>query len=159
MKAGWTAVERNVVIPYPDFKSFHLEIRTNSEIGSRDQVYVSQGQQSGGLNLVFTSPPTYKLWYCRKSVTNFQIPLPDATDRIWRINITRSDHGRGAGTKEVRVVIHCNDVMVVDDMINNMKCPYIHWVGPWMEEAAEIYFHSFDTASDYYRLFRQGNYC
>jgi hypothetical protein len=129
-----------------DLKTTSLEIKTDSTIGSGDHVYVvfhtSQGSWAGLVDIRFTSPPQYYLGWCT-SWTNFPVNLPTATHKIWRITKTR--------TSGIRLVIHCNDVEVLNFLISDSTCGSTSW-STWNRTVTEIYFDSrWDTASDSYR--------
>ena len=141
---GWLPVQREVFIEW-DIESTPLEIRTNSVPGSDDQVIVffyPAGGVAGGLWLYFTSTLKYSLSYCTTSRYNFPVTPPSAADKIWRITLTR--------TAGVRLVIHCNDVEVLNTLLSEATCSYSQWSTNWNKDVTKIKFHSTDTASDYY---------
>ena len=139
-------MQRNVYIEC-DLESTPLEIRTNSVLGSHDEVrvnfYLAEANSAAGVFLYFTSTPQYLLSYCT-SPTNLPVTPPSATDKIWRITLTR--------TAGVRLVIHCNDVEVLNTLLSDATCSYnSRWSTYWSKDVAKIKFSSSDTASDYYR--------
>ncbi|XP_063686416.1 uncharacterized protein LOC134820124 [Bolinopsis microptera] len=141
--SNWLPVKREVKIEW-DLESTPLEIRTNSVLGSDNMVYVdfysAGGEFAGAVALFFTSTPQYNLSWCTSS-TNFPVNLPSTADKVWRIT-------RTAG---VRVVIHCNEVEVLNIMISLATCDGSWWSTIWNTDVAKIKFSSSDTASDYYR--------
>ncbi|KAL5263940.1 hypothetical protein ACHWQZ_G005132 [Mnemiopsis leidyi] len=144
-KGNWTAVK-----PAVDLETTPLEIKTNSTLGCRDEVYVyfynSQGEYAGAVWISFTSTPQYGLGWC-SSFTNFTSNLPAAVDKVWRISLTR--------TSGIRLQIHCNDVEVVNTLLSDDTC-YSYWREYWSRDVEKIAFPEYDTASDYYRLYQQG---
>ena len=138
-------MQRGVKIEW-DLESTPLEVRTNSVLGSNDQVYVwfySAGvDYAGTVGLYFTSTLQYSIYHCTSS-TNLPVTPPSAADKVWRITLTR--------TAGVRVVIHCNDVEVLNRLLSS-TCSNGAWSTIWNRDVAKIQFDSGrDTASDYYR--------
>jgi hypothetical protein len=125
-----------------DLETTPLEIKTDSAMGSGDylrlNLYNSQGHSAGSLNINFISSPDYILW-CGLSWIKFPNNLPTATDKIWRLTKVR--------TPDVRVIVQCNEVVVVNIPMPNSDCS-------WSERVTKIEFESGkygDTASDGYR--------
>ena len=145
---GWTAVTREVNINY-DLENSPLQIRTKSEIGSNEKVrvffYNAQDEPAGGVILIFSSPPQYKLGWCSTSY-NFPTTLPSGTDKVWTITLTRSSGVTPS------VVIHCNNKEVLNVVLSDSECYSIsNWRDYWSRNVEKIKFDSYDTASDYYR--------
>ncbi|KAL5255477.1 hypothetical protein ACHWQZ_G010898 [Mnemiopsis leidyi] len=144
---GWITVERNVFINY-DLENSPLQIKTDSVVGSDEQVYVSfrtaQNYDAGDVSLFFTSPPQYYLGYCTSLTINFPTVLPTETNRVWTITLSRV-------SGEIRVVITCNTVEVLNVVLSSTTCSYSGWSTFWNRDVEKIYFPSLDTASDYYR--------
>jgi hypothetical protein len=90
----------------------------------------------------FTSPPQYQLWGCT-GWTNFRTSLPTATDKVWRVTLTR--------TSGKRVIIHCNEEEVLNVVMSASTCSDSRWSGKWSRNIVSMRFHSSDNASDYYR--------
>ena len=140
--AGWIPVlKRNVLIEW-DLESTPLEVRTNSVLGSGDEVDVRWGNFLAGIKLNFASTLQYQLHWCSSSWTNFPVTEPSANDKVWRITLTR--------TAGIRLVIHCNDVEVLNTLFSEATCSYSGWSKAWSRDVAKIKFPSDDTASDYY---------
>jgi hypothetical protein len=139
------AVQRGDYIDY-DLETIPLEIRTESTIGSGDEVNVrffsSQGRLAGRVFIRFTSPPQYELGWCTDG-NNFPTNLPTDTVKVWRLTLTR--------TSGVRIMMHCNEVEVLNFLISGSTCSYTSWSDNWSSKVAAIQFPSLDTASDYYR--------
>ena len=109
--------------------------------------YNSQRNDAGGVYIKFNSPPQYRILYCNTSWTNFPTDLPTATDKVWRVTLTR--------TSGIRLVIHCNEVEVLNILTSESSCSYSDWSKHWSRKVAKIYFNTDnDTASDYYRAVR-----
>ena len=149
MIAGdWIAVQRN------DLENYPLEIKTDSVLGSEDQVmvyfYTSQGSEAGAVHLYFTSTPRFYLYGCSTGRGDFPATLPVAKDKIWRISLTK--------TSGIRLKIHCNDVMVLNYLLSNTACSDSSWSTIWNRDAEKMEFFPSDTASDYYKLSHQGDY-
>ena len=137
-------LKRNVLIEW-DLESTPLEVRTNSVLGSRDEVYVffssAGGGHAGGVYLRFTSTLQYYVGWCR-DWTNLPVTPPSAADKVWRITLTRA--------ASVRLVIHCNDVKVLNTLLSEATCRWSYWSKYWSKEVTKIRFDVSDTASDYY---------
>ncbi|XP_063675489.1 uncharacterized protein LOC134812180 [Bolinopsis microptera] len=142
---GELPVKRDVEIEW-DLESTPLEIRTDSVLGSDDQVYVhfysASGIYAGAVRLEFTSTPQYWLRYCSSSLANFPVKLLSTADKVWRFTLTR--------TAGVRLVIHCNDEEVVNTVLSESTCGDSAWAWTWTRDVGKIKFWSGDTASDYY---------
>ena len=138
-------MQRNVEIEW-DLESTPLAVITNSVLGSGDQARVrfySAGEEFvGTVWLYFTTTLQYSLYHCNV-YTNLPVTPPSATDKVWRITLTR--------TAGVRVVIHCNDVEVLNRLLSGATCINSLWSTIWNRDVTKIQFESSDTASDYYR--------
>ena len=138
-------MQRGVYIEWV-LESTPLEIRTNSVLGSDDRVWVyfssAGGESAGGVSLHFTSTPQYWLSWCIYR-TNLPVTPPSATDKVWRITLTK--------TAGVRLVIHCNEVEVVNTLLSDATCSDSKWSTVWSRDVTKINFRfPSDTASDYY---------
>ena len=126
---------------------YSLEIKTDSTLGSDDEVYVqfytSQGDWAGALALYFTSTPRYFIGRCSTGPANFPTNLPSDNDKVWRVTLTR--------TSGIRLVVHCNEEEVLNILMSDSTCGDSRWSTYWSREVAKIKFHSGDTASDYYQ--------
>ena len=145
-------MQREVYID-ADLETSTLEIKTESSLGSDEKIevrfYTSYLSHVGGVILHFTSIPRYQLQYCTFR-TNFSTELPTDTNKVWRISLTR--------TSGIRLVIHCNEVEVLDLLMSESTCSDFKWSIHWSRDVEKIYFSSLDTASDYYRLRGRGRY-
>ena len=142
---GWIPVRRDEALDH-DLESFPLEIKTDSALGSGDEVGViflsAEKEYAGGVALHFTSTPQYFLGWCNKW-TNLPVNPPSPTVKVWHITLTR--------TAGVRLVIHCNDVEVLNKLLSQATCSESRWRTYWNRDVTNIKFASWDTASDYYK--------
>ena len=99
---------------------------------------------AGGVTLHFTSPPQYELKYCIYSRSNFPTDLPTEVEKVWRISLTK--------TSGIRLVIHCNEVEVLNILMSYSTCSDSSWNNYWDRDVEKIRFDSLDSASDYYRV-------
>ena len=145
---GWIAVQRDVRIDF-NLEEYSLNIKTDSTLGSDDEVYVrfltSQGDEIGILRLYFTSTPQNNIYPCNSDWTNFPTNLPPGNDKVWRVTLTR--------TSGIKLVVHCNEVEVLNTLISDSTCDDSRWSTQWSmsREVAKIEFYSSDKASDYYQ--------
>ena len=137
--------------PAIDLERTPLEIKTNSELGSGDKVevsfYNSQGDKAGRVTIYFFSKPQFWLSWCNAR-TDFSSTLPTAVDKVWRISLTK--------TLDIRLQIHCNNVQVLNFLLQNETCFYTDWREYWSRDVEKIAFYTRDTASDFYRPFIPG---
>ena len=143
---GWIAVQREVLIDL-NLEEYSLNITTDSTLGSNNKVYVylytSQGDSAGGLNFYFTSNYQYRIMYCSSARTNFPTNMPPDNNKVWRVTLTR--------TSGIRLVVHCNEVEVLNTLMSDSTCGDSEWSTNWSREVAKIKFRSSDTGSDYYQ--------
>ncbi len=152
---GWIPVERNILIDY-DLENSPLEIKTDSALRSNDRVAVYFYESTGNtaariVQFIFTATPKYAISYCSHSWTKFPTTLPSATDKVWRLTLTR--------TSGIRLQIHCNDVEVLNLLMSDSTCRYPYhtdWSKYWTKDVAKIKFSSSDGASDFYTA-KQGD--
>ena len=139
-------MQRGVTIKW-DLESTPLEIRTNSVLWSSDEVDVhffsAGGEYAGAVTLRFSSTLQYWLSWCTTSWYNLPVTPPSAAYKVWRITLTR--------TAGVRLVIHCNEVEVLNTLLSQATCSDSEWSTYWSRDVTKIKFTSSDKASDYYR--------
>ena len=92
---------------------------------------------AGRVVVRFNDIVQHRLYNCYSSYTDFPTVLPAAKDKVWRITLTR--------TSGIRLVIHCNEVEVLNILMSNSTCD-------WSRHIERIRFSPYDTASDYYRV-------
>ena len=136
-----------------DLKNDIMEIKTDSELGSEEQLrlrfYTSAGHGAAGFYVFFSSIPQYWILYCSSSWTNFPSDLPVARDKIWRITLTK--------TFGIRLQIHCNNVEVLNILLSDTTCVRSDWSTYWNKDVGVVNFQLIDTASDCYKLSFSGN--
>ena len=68
-----------------DLENTPLEIKSDSAVGSEDQIYVAfqtaQDGIAGGINIILASPPQYNLEYCSERGVNGVVVWPWAQNR------------------------------------------------------------------------------
>ena len=138
-----------------DLESKHLEIKTDSTLGSGDEIdvdiYNSQGDYAGSFRISFFSTAQYKLYWCTSNNKNFPNNLPTVVDKVWRISLTK--------TSGIRLQIYCNDVEVLNFLLSDETCDKNDWRKNWSRDVERIAFYYTDTASDFYRPFTPGRKC
>ena len=139
-------VKRDVAIEF-DLESVPLEIRTDSVLStpgdqSSIQFYDKQGQVAGGLWLYFWAIPRYSLAQCDTNTKLFNKDLPSEVEKVWKMTVTK--------TSDVRVVLTCNDEVVVDKVLSIAECGETRWRDYWSRSVTRIVFTNEDSASDYY---------
>ena len=152
---GWIAVQRDVYIDFKfNLEQYSLDIKTDSTLGSNHKVdvyfYTSQVHLVGYLSLYFYSTPQYYIGGCSSDNTNFPTDLPTATDKVWRVTLTRTSGIR-------QLVVHCNGVEVLNTLMSGTTCDDREWSDYWSGEVAKIKFTASDTASDFYKPVKPGN--
>ena len=135
-----------MLLPW-DPDSQGIDVRTDSEVGSNERVNVwlyADNGIAGEMRIDFTSPMKYFLGWCMSDWTPLPVSPPTQTDKIWRITYNRA---------ELRVVILCNDVEVLNVVLSDV-CDWSDWRNYWeQKKITNIYFGSGDTfASDEYCL-------
>ena len=136
-------MQRNVGINY-DLETTPLYIKTDSAEGSNDKLELNlyrSGEYAGAIFIYFSSPLKYILFYCT-SWNNFHTTLPSTTDKVWKITVTKHSG--------IRLVIHCNDVEVLNVLMNDSTCSDNRWTTYWTRDVEKIYFSATDNASDFY---------
>eukprot|EP00116_Pleurobrachia_bachei_P001031 sb/3461293/ len=139
----WTAVKRNVKIPW-DLEGTPLQIKTDSTLGSVEQIYVrmygKEGSVIGVVAVYFSSIVLYYIGYCTSSWPVLSVQPSTEIEKIWKITKT-----------ETAIIISCNGVEVLNYLFANSgesQC-VPKWGGDVVEE---IEFSSnYDTASDFFK--------
>ena len=152
---GWTAVQLNKGMDY-DLENSPLQIRTNSEVGSNEEVKVhfytsaGAGDPAGGIEFSFKSSLQYSFVHCTNMVPiNFPTDLPTEMDKVWTIFLTRN-------SGEIRVVVICNDKEVLNVVLSDTTCTFSSWNTYWSKDVEKIAFlYSHHSASDFYRPGKQ----
>ena len=132
-----------------NLEQFSLNIKTDSTPESNAKVevyfYNRQGQNVGELALDFHSPPKYYIRGCTSGSTYF----PTATEKVWRVTLTRTSGIR-------QLVVHCNEVEVLNTLTLDVACVQGIWSTYW-SGVTGIQFTYSDTASDFYKHVKPGN--
>jgi len=140
-------VVRGVYIPLHS-DSVDLTIRTDSVIGSEEEVYAyfidDDNQIAGSVLIQLSSPIRYLLGWCTGWIS-FPVTPPTQTEKTWRIAYNPA---------ELRVVIHCNEVEVVNVVLPDGVCTVNRgWRTYWEQrKPTQITFIDKDNASDEYCL-------
>ena len=146
---NWAAV-----FPKIDLETIPLEIKTDSTIGSGDQVwvrfYTSVGDLIGRVRFRFSSTPQYHIAPCTSSWTNFPVSLPTEVEKVWRITLNRNSG--------IRFLIHCNNVEVLNFLMSSDTCGDSSWSTHWNKTVGKMAFFgpNYNAASDYYRAGQTG---
>ena len=138
-------MQRDVFIEW-DLESTPLEVRTDNVLESNEVVYVtffSASKTYAGRVELITSTLQYHLHTCTTTWTILPVTPPSVADKVWRITLTK--------TAGVRLMIHCNDVEVLNKLFSDATCSNSEWSKYWNNDVTMIKFYSGDTASDYYR--------
>ena len=151
-------ISGNWIVVRPDFnlETTPLEIRTNSELESRNMVRLFLYAESylngadptaAGLNIYFDSTLKYYLHYCSgRTRRDFPTSVPTKREKVWRITKTRSSDG-------IRLQIHCNDVEVLNVLLSDTTCEDSRWRMYWNRKVERMNFNWDDAATDYYRAY------
>ena len=147
MLLGWpwtTTGTRNTEIDF-DIESTPLQIQTDSVVGSGDYLWVrflDTNSEGAGIDIKFTDPPSNSIGYCIPRV-NFTMPGAEKY-RIW--TFIKQDN---------TLQLLCNGVEIFNFNYSDLSTEC--W---WSKDIAKIAFPSneelTDTASDYYRSFKDG---
>ena len=82
--------------------------------------------------------------------TDFPVSLPTEVEKVWRITLNRNSG--------IRLLIHCNNVEVVNILMSDSTCYYSSWSNYWSRTVGKIWFYypySY-IAADYYRAGQTG---
>lgn len=111
-----------------------FRVELESETGSSVEI----------VDIEFSSPMKYKLHYCMRGVWK-DLPADKITseiDKVWKIT-------KNSGP---RIIIHCNDVEVVNFRLSSSTCSGTRW----KKDVAKIRFGLHFKAADYYRKTNTG---
>jgi len=138
--SDWTDVTRDGKIDY-DLEAHPLQIKTDSAVGSNEEVYVYFYTADGSyiigyIRLMFYNSPKYFIYYCTSSATPFSVTLPVEQDKVWTITKTAS-----------ALKVECNGVEVLNYLFS--ESTKAECVTKWSKDVEQIRF-AFDTASDAY---------
>ena len=123
----------------------NINVTTDSTVGSNKKVYVNfsdgNGNWAGEVGIHFYTPIKYSLGYCTDNYYNFPVAVPAAAHKTWTITYN---------TTERRIVLHCNEVEVLNAVLSNSVCKYATWSTKWENKPTHIKFPSHDSASESY---------
>ncbi|XP_063690504.1 coadhesin-like [Bolinopsis microptera] len=66
----------------------------------------------------------------------------------------QSDEAQDCNTRScpyIKLVVHCNDIEVLNTLISESTCGYSYWKTKWTRNVGKIAFASNDNAADFYR--------
>lgn len=133
-----------------DLETSPLEIKTYSKLKSKERVdlifYSAEENYNhvGGISFYFGPGLEYTIRRCQEHDTAFPTNVPPETGKLWRIALLRTSAGR-------RIVVHCNEVRVLDFVLSDSTCSEGYWSKTWGRNVAKIRFTETDTASEFYR--------
>ena len=108
-----------------------------------------QNEYVGKLEIIYWWPKEmFYLNDCAEHYSWFEATTPSVEDKIWKITLKKT-----LGVRQI--VIHCNNVEVLDLTISYSTCK--HDPVSWSRDVGKIRFTPWDTASDFYALFRSGD--
>ena len=129
-----------------DLESFPLHVKTDSAVGSEETVIIhffnAGNNLAGAINIYFASTIQYRVHPCTNKFSDFPSSLPSVVEKTWRIALNK--------TSDIRVLIRCNGVDVVNELISDSKCGNPNWSKIWNRDVEKIQFKESDTASDLY---------
>ena len=140
--SGWTAVKQGEKIPW-DLEGTPIQIKTESTLGSGEQVYLKVWSESGGLSqsisVKFASSVQYFILYCASGHVDLPVQPPVAVNKIWKFTKTTS-----------ALIITCNNVEVLNYQYTDS--PYNGCNSRWAidVDVEQIEFTTSDTASEFY---------
>ena len=129
-----------------DLESFPLHIKTDSVAGSNENVTVQfsnvERELAGAIRIYFASTIQYRVYPCTNKLYDFPSSLPSVVEKTWSIALKK--------TSDIRVLVQCNGVDVVNKLISDSKCGLPNWSKYWSRDVKKISFLASDTASDLY---------
>ena len=132
-----------------DLENSPLLVKTDSADGSRNDLtvwlFAAEREEVVEVNIFFSLPPQYFLTGCSRGRKDFPEEVPSERIKVWRITFTR--------TSGIRIVIHCNNVKVLDMLLSDSTCGNTSWDTDSVNEVKKIWFSSIDTASDFYSFY------
>ena len=123
-------------------------IKTKSKLGSNAEIFLrfftNQITDAGGISIVFSRPPQYKLLNC-SNLIDFETKLPSTLEKTWSITVNK--------TAGIRMMVHCNGELVIDDQLSDQMCASnsLSWSRYWSGYIKRVKFTSEDTASTHYK--------
>ena len=142
-------MQREILIDH-DLENIPLQIKTDTAQGINTHLIVwfttSGDEDIGGIWISF-SDLRYFIWYCSGPNTghysSFHTAPPGEINKTWKITLERSSG--------IRILIHCNDVEVLDLVMSDTTCTNGAWKTYWSRDVGKMKFAINDGASDFYR--------
>ena len=123
-----------------DLETYPLQIKTDSVVGSNVQIavllYTVDNTYISTIQLYFSNTIEYHISDCSSWTTLTNVP--EEQNKVWTLTKTTTS-----------LTIHCNDVEVLNyvfSVSSDSDC-----VSKYSQDVEKIWFHSSDTASDWYR--------
>ena len=140
---------KGIIIDY-DLENSPLEIKTDTTKGTNVFLIVwfltAANEDVGGIWIDFTDL-RYFIWFCSgphtSSYSDLDTEPPAEDNKTWRISLDRSSG--------IRILIHCNDIEVLDFVMSDTTCTNSFWKTYWSRNVDKMEFKSHDAASDFYK--------
>ena len=146
--SGWKTVQKGVTIEF-DLENTPLEIKTGSAINAQSyhsfivEFFTAEEKKAGVVLFHNYSAPQYQLWQCNP-LSNFTTNIPTNINKIWKITLNR--------TSSLNLMIHCNEVEVLNLVVSASTCSDTSWGELWTRyPVSKINFYRPFSASDSYR--------
>ena len=146
---GWTKVKTNIPV---DLETTPLEIKTSGRRGKltinfQTEANTGPDADAGSITIrLDRNPSQYEIYDCELVKWDYFNPreLPDETEKIWRISITRSELD-----PRKRLHIHCNDVQVVNTILDKSREPCMYYGNlqswGWDKDAKYVLIDPYDS--------------
>ena len=124
-----------------DVETSYLHLRTvREEKFIRIYFYDKEGDDTGGIEIEFTTPVKYGLGRCHSELTLFPTSLPAEADKHWVVE-----------KRGYRTIMYCNGKQIFNITASSVTCSYNFWKASWGKEVSEIElgFGVYGTASYY----------
>ena len=135
-------------------ESIPFEIKTDgtATAGSDKKLFIeffgaTVGNPVGGFLINFYASPKFQVLRCMETAQDFPGSVnlvPSNPINTWKIEWLRT-------IEEKRVVVHCNDLEVVNVQISDTECNNGVWSTSWSQDIKKLKFNSDDTASKQYK--------
>ena len=88
------------------------------------------GEIAGGLDIYFWDEISYQVKFCMGDYEHFPENLPTDHVRIWTISLSAE--------VELRLIVECNGVQVVNFLVSDNTCEDSVWAKFWNKDVAQI---------------------
>ena len=135
---------KGLEIPH-DLENKPIEVKTNTADGKLALYFKNSIGSSAGGFFINVKVSQYSLNICTSTYKNFPLAVPSEQSKIWRI----------VKQPGPRLVVHCNDKLVLDFKFSSSECTDTSWNKNWNRNVAKVQFSEgpLDTASESYRLY------